>query len=511
MATHLPIVGTSVDVVRRVATTADYLARAVLPGALQTARTLEPEKVRRPDGTIDVALLQNAGSPLADLSARVHQARLAADAWPATGLVGAAQRARTDMSGQVAQLDDALRAASQAVQLAPPLLGADRPRRYFLMVQQTSESRGTGGIPAGYAVIQADKGRVTVLREGTDADLPARAVKPPPGVPQDYIDLYRGNDTFFYWQNVNLSPNLPVVARVVTARWKQQTGQSVDAVIALDALALADLLRGSPPLDIGGRKVAVGSLPEFLAVGQYVGLPPDSLAHRNRKERLAAVAKLASQRVTGGQSDPKDLLEGLVDAVRSGHLKMASDDPALTGLHQAGVDGAFPPAPAPFVQPVVVNATAGKLDYFLDRAAAVSTRCAGGRRRNTLTLDLRNAAPRTGLPPYLTIRLDERARATQSSVNALGLSVYATRGANLRLMTLDKVPLGFARLTSVPFVNVATDDGVPVWTTYFDLAAGQTRRVVVEYDEPLSAAASRVVEQPLARPLRAASTVQGCG
>ena len=39
---------------------------------------------------------------------------------------------------------------STALEIAPTLLGEDRPRRFFVLVQQNAESRGTGGLPGGF-------------------------------------------------------------------------------------------------------------------------------------------------------------------------------------------------------------------------------------------------------------------------------------------------------------------------------------------------------------------------
>ncbi len=37
--------------------------------------------------------------------------------------------------------------AARAVRLLPPMLGADGPREYLLLVQNNAEQRATGGIP----------------------------------------------------------------------------------------------------------------------------------------------------------------------------------------------------------------------------------------------------------------------------------------------------------------------------------------------------------------------------
>lgn len=511
-AARVPFVGRSVAVVRGIAAAADEVARGVLPDALSTARTLDPAKVRRPDGSVDLAAVEQSRPRLAGLARRAAGLQAATHRLPTRGVVGPVDRARTQIQDQVDQLTGALRAASEAVDLAPALLGADRTRRYFVLVQQTSESRGTGGLPGGFAVLEASKGRLRVTAQGSNAELKNGDRVVPPGMPADYLRLYGNQGAFTLWQNINLSPDLPTVSRVVAARWKHQSGQSVDGVIALDALALADLLRGSGPIDLGNRTLPPDQLPDYLAIGQYREF--STLDRQGaRKEKLTLVARAATRRLTSGGGDNVELLRGLVHAVVSGHLRMASDDPALSArLHAAGVDGALPDGPAPVAYPVVFNGSAGKLDYFLDRSLTyTAAACNGATRRSTITVSLRNSAPARGLPPYLTIFTNVRGQ-QQSDMAAVSLAVYTTRGSEFAGAELDGTPISLARTRADGAVlRLASERGLPRWDVFLDLPRGATRTLILHLDEPLAPGAARTPEQPLARPLKVTSRVPVCG
>jgi Protein of unknown function (DUF4012) len=52
--------------------------------------------------------------------------------------------------------------AARAVRLLPPMLGANGPREYLLLVQNNAEQRATGGIPGSVALLRAVDGAVTV-------------------------------------------------------------------------------------------------------------------------------------------------------------------------------------------------------------------------------------------------------------------------------------------------------------------------------------------------------------
>ncbi len=500
---HLPVLGRSVAVLRGIAAGSDDLARTVLPRALVGAKVLDPATVRRADGSIDLALLAKARP---DIAASAHEAdgvRSRVAALPGSLLPGPVGSALGEFKTQTRDLADALDGANSALEVAPGLLGADRPRRWFVLVQQTSESRGTGGLPGGFAILETDKGKLTVTRQGSNADL-TNGDLPPVGLPTAYVDRYADLGAFDIWQNVNVSPDLPVVSRYIAQRWKAQSGQSIDGVIALDARALADLLQGSGPVQVApGQQVAPDGIEDYLALGQYRRNPGQD--QTGRKEELTVVASAVIDRLTGGGGDSTSLLRGLSSAVRTGHLRVATQDATLAPvLRRTGADGGLPTDARPFTYPVVFNASGSKLEYFLDRTVRYTGEgCSGSSRRTTVRVTLRTDPPALAeLPSYVTIRLDDGKKA-HSLVDRLGLSVYATKGARLQSATLDgKDVTGELRAD--------TEAGLPVWLTYLDLPPHQDRVLELHLLEPTAKGAPRVLEQPLARDQRSSTDLAAC-
>jgi hypothetical protein len=205
-------------------------------------------------------------------------------------------------------------------------------------------------------------------------------------------------------------------------------------------------------------------------------------------------------------------VKGLVKAVQSGHLRMTSDDLALgPALRKAGVDGALPRGDRPLAYPVVYNETGGKLDHWLERTITYTAGgCRGPRRRSTITMTLRIVAPRNGLPPYLTIYIDESGRHVSYDAGVV-LSVYGTSGARLVSATLDLRPLGSVpERPGDPFLSNASEGGHPVWYLLLKLPRTVARQLVLQLDEPTSIGSPRVPEQPLARPMTATTSVPAC-
>ncbi len=347
----VPYAGRSLRVVSGVTVAVDEVVRQVLPPALSAADIVGPGRLRRPDGAFDIAAIRRATAPARESEARMRRVqRQVADLPTGWAVAAPVARGRTELAGQISELGTLLTDVSRALRVAPALLGEERPRRYFIMAQQTSEARGTGGLVGGFAILEAHQGRLRVPQSGSDAEFRDGPIPPPAGVPADYVAEYGGFGAFSLWRNVNLSPDLPVVARVVAARWRAQGGAPVDGVIAVDGAALASILRGADPIPIaGGREVAPADLERYLAVGQYAGYTLDN--QDRRKDELSRFARIAADRLTEAGADDA-MLRGVAEAVQRGHLRLASDDRALQpdsgrigrrrGAAQAGWSGGLP-------------------------------------------------------------------------------------------------------------------------------------------------------------------------
>src|SRR6202012_4546893 len=64
-----------------------------------------------------------------------------------------------------------------AARLLPSMLGADGPRNYLLLFQNTAELRATGGVPGALALLHTDGGRVTLAAQTSAAEF--REFDPP--------------------------------------------------------------------------------------------------------------------------------------------------------------------------------------------------------------------------------------------------------------------------------------------------------------------------------------------
>ena len=129
--------------------------------------------------------------------------------------------------------------ATLATQVLPAVLGGDGNRRYILAMQNPAEARATGGIFGNWAELTAVNGKLDLGERGkSDALNPSGGSPRVLNAPDDYASRYARFAPERFWQNVNVSPDLPTVGKVAIDIWNQAGRPPVNGVIAADSLAL---------------------------------------------------------------------------------------------------------------------------------------------------------------------------------------------------------------------------------------------------------------------------------
>ncbi len=138
--------------------------------AYDGANEVDPARLRFVDGTIDLAVIRQYQPIFADLARHIHVLREQADPrspWLLPPVTDGLDRFDRTM----AKADASATTAAEAARLAPLMLGADRPRHYFVMFVTPAEARASGGLMGNYAVLTIDKGHLSLGPIGRLADL----------------------------------------------------------------------------------------------------------------------------------------------------------------------------------------------------------------------------------------------------------------------------------------------------------------------------------------------------
>ncbi len=482
-ATVTPFLGANLDALRQVTLTVDSLATEVMPSLVDVAETLQPSKLAPSNGTIDLSPIERISPLLQSADDAVNRARATIAGIARNDLVQPVGNAVGDLSRRLDSAADVTAPAARIARLLPPMLGADGPRTYLVVFQNPAELRATGGIFGSYAVVRADRGRITISEQGASSRTLGYFNPPVAQLSQNEIELY-SELMAQYPMDVNFTPDFPTAAQLFTKMYRVRSGQSVDGVLALDPVALSYILKGAAPIDVGdGVSVTSDNLVSILLSTAYKKFDNNP----DQSERDAFLAKATGTVFTDvmtGKGTPTSIISGLRKAVGERRILLYSNDPAeQADIATTGVAGAIDADPArPSIGVFLNDGTAAKLGYYLKndiRVVAGSCR-SDGRRDLTVRVTMRFDVPPSGLPPYVTGEF-EPAKGYRLQTNVL---VFAPASGRIVGATRDGAALAIGR---------GQDHSREVGTTTVVLTPGESTELVFSVLAPAVAGSETAV------------------
>ena len=448
---HLPLVARDVRLARAEARAA-HASAAAAELLARLAQSLHER--RRP---LDVSAIAARRTHLAASADRLATALAAlARRHPSASAPARLVEARRLLLRRGAHVLTALRGLVAVARIAAP------GRTHLLVIQNPAELRATGGLVGAWGLVTSDDGALRVREIAADTALPrprrAAAAEP------EFRDRYGRHGATRDWATANMSPDFPTSARVLLGLYRSATGRSLDGVVSLDAVALAELAGAVGPLSVFGRRVTEETFLETVLSRAY--------SEHDRSDALLAAARAGLGRL-GEAGDPLAVARALGSARNGGHLRafaVAAD--AQTDLAAAGLDGAVARPRGDYLLVVAQNAGGNKLDYYLHTRLSATVRIErDGDARSRVDVRLANRAPRTGLAPYV-VGLGERGKAP--GYNHTYVSLYASSGA-----AMTSFASGASRTA-----ESAYELGRPVFSWFETLAPGAARTSTLTLETP---------------------------
>ena len=505
VAAHVPYLGDPLRTIRGATGAGTQLGRHGIPDLLDVATRLDPAKVRVKGNTLDLSALRTAAPELQQATAALTDAQRRVDSLPRSTWLGAVDSKRASLANELSRLTGYVTAADRAAKILPTMLGADRPQRYFIGMQNEAEMRGTGGLPGAFAIAVASHGTVRFTHFGSDAELQPAAARllVPTGLHfgKQYDAAFGQSLPTSSFPNSNVSPSFPYAARIWAQMWERVSGQHVDGAVAVDPTVLGFILAATGPVTVHGViPVNAANVVPLVQRDEYT-LFKDNAA---RKQFLVAILKATSNALISGRGNAGTLARSMVSASEQQRLQVWSSDAAVEKQLAATSYGAVLGAgDRPLAAPVLNNMSGGKLDYYLTRALTYHRSGCGPSRDVLVTLTLTDSAPPYGLPPYVTDRLDanQPANSRPGDYSTL-LDYYATAGAQLLSVRIDGKPTTAAAYTI---------DGRPMYRLQVQLRRGTTQTVELHLQEPPGSGSPFIWRQPGVTPMAVTAYSQPCG
>ncbi|MDP9884469.1 hypothetical protein J2W21_001982 [Sinomonas atrocyanea] len=464
LAGHVPFVGSNFSTVSRLADILGTVThQAVLPLA-DVAGTISPATLKPSHGAVDLKPVSAARPAIvqADKALQDASTQLAA-LTPGAGTLPPVRDGLERFRAVVGEAAQQVSAADTATSVLPAMLGSESPRTYLVIFQNNAELRATGGIPGAAAEVRVDHGKITLGRQAAGKNIGPfeEPVLPLTDQTQGLYEPITGQ----YFQDVNLTPQFPLSARLATEMWRRQFGQKVDGVLSLDPVALGYLLKATGPVKLpGGETMDSGNAVKLLLSEAYA----DYRVVQQKDEFFATAAATVFQKVSAGGFQPKAMLDALGHAASERRLLAWSPKKQEQDAIAAADLSGWPPASSSSKDSFGVylnDATGAKMDYYLREAYRVGgAMCRqDGRPTWQVEVTLTSVAPpdaATALPRYVTGGgvFGVPAGEVKTQVN-----VYAPQSA---------VFLGAWKDSKSFNVHRDADAGYPVAQTYVSLAPG---------------------------------------
>ena len=397
------------------------------------------------------------------------------------------------LAGWVARLDRYLPPLEQGLRaglLAPDLLGAERPRRYLLLVQNEDERRATGGFISGVAQIQVTNGHVDLItfEDSYALDDFSNPYPHPPGALRETT----GADLWVF-RDSNWSPDFPTSARKAIELFSISREAQIDGVVALDQRAISLLVGPLGPLQVDGSAEPITGQ-NVIDVVRRAWAPSEETGSdwwRHRKDIMGDVLSAAVGRMEGGL-DRRQLTDvGLaaLKALREKHVLLYLESAeAATLLRDLGWDGALASTQGDYL--LVVDSNVGfnkvnaaveeNLEYAVDLSEPDSPRA-------TLTVHHRHPVSGWTGPCSQEPRYNATYQGLTERCYYNYLRVYVPSGAELVSATSHPVP-GRILLSGERHpgeVEVSRGEGgKTMFATFFVVRPGEHVRTALVYDVP---------------------------
>jgi hypothetical protein len=247
IASKIPLLGKPVVSVRGCATAADALGNQVLQPLVRTAGSLNLNQLVD-HGTVNVQPLAQAAPVVSAARLNLIAASAIVGDLPQSTWLGTVDRARASFHTSLTKLQGQLNSLDRVTSILPQMLGTDRTMHYFVGLENEAESRGVGGIPGAFAIVTADRGKLSFTRFESDTTL--YRVRTDLKLGAEYNQRYGVADPTSTYANSTISPDFRDAAQIWAAMWQKYSGQKVDGAIAIDPTAISYLLKVTGPAEL---------------------------------------------------------------------------------------------------------------------------------------------------------------------------------------------------------------------------------------------------------------------
>ncbi|GAA4820490.1 DUF4012 domain-containing protein [Nocardioides caeni] len=368
---HVPVLGDDAEAIAIVSGVLSDVGRDGLEPVANAAQSVTSDAFRPAQHRFPIDRIAALEEPAEVSQAAFGDAAATLAGVDSSRLIGPVQTAFDQLRGLVDDARATLDSTYRASRLIPRMLGEERPRYYLLVLQNNAEMRSGGGLAGALSLVRMQSGSIDIVGQEDMADV---------GLGSDSLPLTKEEERVFGANltraggNATLTPDVARSADLIRARWEQAMGGRLDGVVYVDPVAVSYLLRGvgSVPVPGGGPVDATNVV--SAVENQIYRLTGDRSLQSDYQQ---AVAKAVFDAFADGRGDTVAAIQGLVQAVGEGRIRMhsfdAEDQAEIAGTDIAG-DFLREAESKPHVGIYVNDSGPTKMQYYLQYEATVTAR-----------------------------------------------------------------------------------------------------------------------------------------
>ena len=465
----VPVLGEPVADVRHLGNALDHLTAAAEVAVETWPAISGKDATLFGDRSIDVPTLEKVVDAVdqASLDLDAAQLELGEVNDSAIGIGTRLGEARDQATAVLNPLAASARRAGPLTDVLPELFGTEGRRTYLLALLNPSEQRYSGGAPLTVVPLDVVDGKLTMgeARDTSDPDL-YRVGR------WDKVEGNPFHNGKLRLSTANYAPDWSVSGEELLRGWTRRTGQETDGLIAVDVVALADMLRITGPVEAPTYgTLDAGNFTQKM-VGDYDAFPDNEARHDLNR---AIVPVFAERVLEPGDGIAK--IESLRTSAQGRHFALWMRDPDLqAAVADIGLAGDLSDTDHDYVAVFNQNTNASKADYWQRRALTSEVELReDGSAKVRLTIAVHNDSP-----PYVQGFPDPQRGTYVTRWNGMTLGVFLPDGVEVTSATAAGNPQG---------TDVFDYYGRPYKLLRLTLPPGETRQAVLEYDVPAAAVA----------------------
>lgn len=411
-ASTLPVIGPNFSVATELVLAADDVVDRTAEPILRVFKSLDWKAITPVDGRFDVGPLESAAPSVVAAANTVELTHSRLSGIDDDGLLPEVARPLNEAKDVLNEIRQTLNVAADTSKTLPAMMGADGPRNYLLLIQNSAEIRATGGLPGALAVLHVEDGTIRLDTQSSGAAI--GRFNPSVDVDPLQTQIY-SNRLGTFISDVNLTPDFPTAARTAKSMWEMRHGTSVDGVVAVDPVVLSHILEASGPLPAPNLGSAVATrLPSTLTADNVVKtLLSDVYSTFESNDLQDAYFASTSERIfselASGKVSADRLVKALATSTDENRLRIWSghkEEQAVIADTSLGGSISGPNVGGATFGVYFNDGTGAKMDYYMRRTVQLLEECkTDGYSEVTVRVTTTNTAPidaATSLPALVT-------------------------------------------------------------------------------------------------------------